>query len=455
MKNLIIKIVKEDNFISLFGNVVFAALGFIAFLILTRSLSLFDFGQWIIYITIATLIDLLRFGLTRTAVVRFISGINKYEKQSFIATSMLIGIVQVFVIVLLLWSFYFFFSDSLQNSGYQYFLLFYPFLAISNLSWNNALSLLQAEQKFDKILFLRAINVASFVIFLVINKLFFNFGIKEIIIANIFSNLIASIYSFIKGWDGLLYIQKASILVAKKILNFGKFSIGTAIGSSLLRSADAFIIGLSPFLGPSAVALYAIPLKFVEILEIPLRSFTATAFPKMSRASLKNNIAEFKNVFYTYSGAISFLFIPLLIAGFVFANKFVWILGGSEYKDSAVLLGNIFRIFCIYALLLPIDRLTGVALDSINLPKLNFLKVMIMMIANIIGDLIAVFAFKSLTAVAVVTVLFTLTGVFLGWFYLKKKLQLNFFQIGISGINFYKFFVNRFLSVKIIKEQRY
>ncbi len=455
MKNLIKKIVKEDNFISLSGNVAFAALGFVAFLLLTRNLNIFAFGQWIIYITLATLIDLLRFGLTRTALVRFISGVNKSEKQTFTATGLVIGIIQVFVLVLVLWTLYFFFSENLQNSGYEYFLLFYPFLAISNLSWNNALSFLQAEQKFDKILIIRVINIGSFVLFLIVNKLYFNFGVQAIIIANIFTNLLASIYSSIKGWDGLLFIQKASRKAGEKILNFGKFSIGTAIGSSLLRSADAFIIGLSPFLGPAAVALYSIPLKFVEILEIPLRSFTATAFPKMAQAGLKNNITELKNVFYTYSGAISLLFIPILLTGFIFADHFVWMLGGSEYKDSAILLGNIFRVFCIYGLLLPIDRLSGVALDSINLPKLNFFKVMIMMSANIIGDLIAVFVFKSLMAVAVVTVLFTLTGIYLGWFYLNKKLQLNFSHIGVAGINFYKFFINRFLSVKIIKEHKF
>jgi hypothetical protein len=59
------------------------------------------------------------------------------------------------------------------------------------------------------------------------------------------------------------------------------------------------IISLSP-LGSAAVALY-IPLKLTELQQIPLRSFVATAFPKMSKASLHNQIDEVKNLFYTYS----------------------------------------------------------------------------------------------------------------------------------------------------------
>ena len=445
MKNLIKKILKENNFLSLSGNLIFAAFGFVAFLILTRSLNKFEFGQWVIYITLATFIDLLRFGLTRTAIIRFISGVNKQEQEKYLASSFFIGLVQIIIIALIMWLLYFLFAENLQNTGYDYFLLFYPFLAISNLSWNNAMSFLQAKQKFNKILHIRVFNVASFALFLIVNMFFLNFGVTEIIIANIITNLIASIYCSINSWDGLKSILKTDKEISLKIINFGKFSIGTAIGSSLLRSADAFIIALSPFLGPVGVALYAIPLKFVEILEIPLRSFTATAFPKMSNASIKNNIKEVKKLFYTYSGAITLLFIPVLIVGFLFAEHFVWILGGNEYKDSALLLGNIFRVFCVYAIILPIDRLTGVALDSINLPKLNFYKVTVMMIANIIGDIIAVFVFKSLIAVALVTVLFTIIGLYIGWFYLNKKLQIKLYNVYTEGINFYKLQLNKFL----------
>jgi hypothetical protein len=40
--------------------------------------------------------------------------------------------------------------------------------------------------------------------------------------------------------------------------------------------------------------------------------------------------------------------------------------------------------------------MTGVGLDSINKPKINAIKVFIMLLANVIGDFIAIFIFKSL-----------------------------------------------------------
>jgi O-antigen/teichoic acid export membrane protein len=50
--------------------------------------------------------------------------------------------------------------------------------------------------------------------------------------------------------------------------------------------------------------LYSIPLKLTELQQIPLRSFVATAFPKMSKASLHNQIDEVKAYSIPIQGVI-------------------------------------------------------------------------------------------------------------------------------------------------------
>jgi O-antigen/teichoic acid export membrane protein len=120
----------------------------------------------------------------------------------------------------------------------------------------------------------------------------------------------------------------------------------------------------------------------------------------------------------------------------------VLLLGGPQYLNTDPVIGanavTIMRIFSVYGLLLPIDRMTGIGLDSINMPDKNFLKVLIMVIANVIGDLVAVFIFGSLEFVAVGSILFTLIGLFLGYYFIDRHLDLNFRQIIISGLEFYK-----------------
>lgn len=434
------KLLYEKNILSLTTNIAGAFLGLISFMLLIRGLDKKIFGDWILYLTLATFFDLLRFGLTSTALVKFSSGDDESKNKIYLGTSYKIGLIIVIAIAALLFPAYLAISNSNWqiNDGYKLFITFYPILALFNLSWNNSASYFQAKQKFKNILFLRLCSSGSFVIFLIINNLLLHFELTAIIIAHLAANLLPSILVFLKKWDGLMYIKKATRESTREMLNFGKYSMGTLVGSSLLKSADTFIIGFSPVLGSVGVAQYAIPLKLIDLLGIPLRSFTITAYPKMSKSSWKKDFENVKKIFYGYSSVITMLFIPIAALGFIFAKPLILFLGGNEYKDALPLLVTIFRIFTLYSILLPIDRFTGVALDSINKPKLNFNKVILMATANIIGDLVAVFIFKSLEAVAMVTVFFTIIGIVTGYYFLHKELKLNLNSFITEGIFFFK-----------------
>jgi len=270
--------------------------------------------------------------------------------------------------------------------------------------------------------------------------------LTELVIAILIINGFTSLVSVIAGWDGIKYITLANVETSKTLLNFGKYTTFTLIGSNLLRSADTLIISLSP-MGNAGVALYSIPLKLTELQQIPLRSFVATAFPKMSKASLHGKVDEVKDLFYTYSGALTYLFVFISLFTFVFAEFLVLILSGEQYLKVDPITGfnvvNVVRVFSIYGLLLPIDRMTGIGLDSINKPNINAIKVLFMVIANVIGDLIAIFIFKSLILVAVASIIFTLIGIWLGMYFLNKELTLSYKEIFVKGLHFYTSIFNK------------
>jgi len=88
---------------------------------------------------------------------------------------------------------------------------------------------------------------------------------------------------------------------------------------------------------------------------------------------------------------------------------------------------------CVYILILPSDRYTGVALFAMNQPKQNFYKISAMLIANIMMDLVAVFIFQSIVYVAFATLIFTVIGVFIGWYYISQSISINY---KIQHLNF-------------------
>jgi O-antigen/teichoic acid export membrane protein len=452
MKDSIRKITREANFLSLAGNLIIAFFGLVGFALLARKYPVTEFGEWMLYVSSASLIEMFRFGITNTAIVRYLSGANREERFKYIGSHGLIGVIVTICIICILWLCLFLFTLPIQSSGYELFFTWYPFFALVNLPLNTALVIMQSDQRFGKILILKSINSIGFFVVILLNFLFFELSLVYLVLAQIFFTFLTSGICIAMRWDGLRYIFKATRQTNKTLLDFGKYTTFTLVGTNLLRSADTLIISLSP-LGTAAVALYSIPLKLIDIQQIPLRSFIATAFPKMSRASIQGNVNDLKKVFYTYSGAMSYLFLAMSLLIFIFADFLVLILGGSQYLGTDNSTGTtttiIVRIFAVCGILFPIETMAGVCLDSINRPNRNFQKVMYMAATNIVGDVIAVFLFKSLEAVALVSFFVTSLGVFIGSYYMNKELHLNYFNIFTEGIEFYKLSYSRIRHNKI------
>ncbi|BAO75966.1 lipopolysaccharide biosynthesis protein [Winogradskyella sp. PG-2] len=440
MKKLFNKIIREDNFLSLSGNLTIALLGFGGFALLARSLETQEFAQWVLFISGGSLVEMLRYGITNNGLVRFLSGATEKNRDQLIGANVLISLLATLIIAMLLVSVKLIFGDVINTSSYVLFFSWYPVLAFVNLPFNNALVVQQAKMRYDKILIIKALNSGLFFSFLVVNTFVLKCSVLEITLVFLGVNTITSLVCIGKSWDGLKLIIKATKTTLKTLLNFGKYSTFTLIGTNLLRNADILIISVSPF-GSTAVALFSIPLKLTEIQQIPLRSFTATAFPKMSKASLEGKTNDVRVLFNTYSGALTYLFFAVSIGTFVFAEAFVILISGCQYLDTKIMgidIVAIVRILSVYGLLLPVDRMTGIGLDSINRPNINALKVAIMLGANIVGDLIAIYVFKSIEMVAVSTLVFTTVGIIVGAYFLNKTFRVSLLEIFKSGHAFYK-----------------
>lgn len=441
MKRKLLYIIKEENFLSLAGNVSVAIFGIATFAILARTLSITELGQWVLFMALVSLTDLFRFGLTNTGLTRFFGAATPIEQKELVAATTLIGLV-VTVLLALTTTLLFIFLGNLQSFlDYQMFLKWYATLAILNFPWTNAIIILQAERAYSKILFLKGINGLLFFLLVILNYYTKSFTFNELIIGSLCINFLTSGIAIAYKWSGISYLGFSTKKSINGILQFGKYTSFTIIATNLLRTADTLILGFSP-LGNAAVALYSIPLKLTEILQIPLRSFTATAFPKLSKSNIQNCPDSFYQVFYSYSGALSILFIVAGIFVYAMAPFLVWVLAGDQFaRQNQIDINTIItlvRILSIYSMLIPLDRMTGIALDSINKPQINAVKVFYMLLINIVGDIIAIYFFKSIELVAVASILFTLAGIHIGMRFIQSEYHLQYSKVFNAGFKFYK-----------------
>jgi O-antigen/teichoic acid export membrane protein len=440
VKQVFTKMIREDNFLSLAGNLSIALFGLAVFALLARSLQPAVFGEWVIFVAAGSFVDMFRFGITNTGLIRYLSGAAGADRSAWLGANACISIAVTIAVACIIALINLLFHTSLQASGYGLFFAWYPLLAIVGLPWNTALVVLQADNQYSKILLLKAVSSGLFFMAVLVHVAWMPMSLPQLAKVMVGIQLATSIISLLNNWDGLVLAGKSTRQSVVALLRFGQYTTFTLVGTNLLRSADTFIIGLSP-LGSAAVALYSIPLKLTELQQIPLRSFTATAFPKLSKASLQNNTAAVKDLFYTYAGALTYLFLLFGLLNYCFAEIFVAILGGGQYLHTDAATGFnvvlVVRVLAFYGLLIPIDRMTGIGLDSINKPNVNARKVFLMVTANIIGDLIAVFVFRSLVLVAVGSILFTILGIVVGMYFLNKELSLSYKQIFVRGAAFY------------------
>lgn len=425
INKLINKISGTGNVYSLLANIVFSLFGFGGFLILVRVLDKPVFGQWILFLTIASLFDMLRLGLNGAAAIKLISAKKNVDEKDVVGVSYRIGLSSTLILGSLLLLVHFSLKEINPENIYIPILLFYPILSLVNLPFHQALVWAQGNVNFKRVFIIRLMGAALSFAFVTLTTLF-STAFSSILTAYLVSYGITSLTILLLKWDGSKYILHKNDLVRKNILNFGKYSTASYIGSNLLRSSDTLLLSLASFMGPEAIAVFAIPFKLVEIVEIPLRSFTATAFPRLSNA-LEKSKEDFNQMLASYTFWTTFLLLPVILILVLFPSFFLTILGGKNFAADFHIQLKMVYIISIYILILPLDRYSGVALFALNKPKMNFIKIMLMLAANIVFDLLAIFVFKSLVFVTLATVIFTILGISIGWKYIFQKNELSGF----------------------------
>ena len=179
------------------------------------------------------------------------------------------------------------------------------------------------------------------------------------------------------------------------------------------------------------LAVYYIPQRLMEVFEIPLRAFVATALPVMSAAVHRGDKKYVSYILKKYAGMLTIALIPVAVVAFLLADLVIGLLFGGSYQHSDA--GNIFRIFMCFVMLLPIDRFFGITLDIIGKPHLNMIKVFIMLAVNVSGDFAGIFIFHNLYGVAIASIFTFFSGAIFGYLTLKKHLEFSVKDIFYLG----------------------
>ncbi len=430
----------NKHFLALASNGVIAVLSFVQMAIIYRKMGMDEVGTWYFFLVPLGIAESVRSGFLSTATIKFYAGTDPKRGATvlgsvwFLALAITAGFVLVDAGFLACLKFI---HDKEIALSVQWFGITF----ISSLPFTLIFWILMAEERYDKILWLRLVNNGSMLLAVIICAVMHKMTLNALLWINFLSNMLVNVIGFAFGFSRIKTITHRTRECILELYHFGKFSLGTTFISNLLGNVD--IVVLKFMLGPSAVAIYNIPIKFMQLVEIPLRSFVGTGMSGMAIAYNNNNSGRVKQILTKYSGMMAIAFIPMAVVTFFVADFATNLIGGSKYVGTEA--ANLFRVFMLFSVLSPIDRFNGATLDVIHKPNVNFYKVILMLVVNVSADFVGITIFKNMYGVALGSSLTVLSGMIFGYFILRKYVSYTLGDIFVTGYKEMKHFIGEWL----------
>jgi len=425
-----LQLLKSDTFLSLLGNGGSAGLNFLMFSLLARWLPRAEMGSWVFLLSIYSLFDAIRRGLVFNAYIQQAAAtktdpdLRRWSGAAWqvnLGITVLGGIMVVLAAVLsntMGWM-----SIDAWSGGWVLA------SALVSVPANMASWILLARSRFAALQLHKMINPAIYLLLIGALYLTDQLTFYSVGLANLAAGALLSVGCLLARWCSLGEIKAGSASERKHLYDYGKYSIGTLVSVNLLRNSDIFLIRM--VLGNEAVALYSIPQRLIQLIEIPLRSIVVTSIPGIIRLFHHGSANALSGLIVRKMGVLWLGMLPLCLLGVLLAEPIVYVLAGEQYGDAVILV----QIFMIYGALMPLDRYIGVTLDAIGKPQANFYKVLLMLVVNILGDCLGLWWFGSPVAVAGVSILTFASGIWLGFSLMNRNIPVSWSLVWSEGIS--------------------
>jgi O-antigen/teichoic acid export membrane protein len=419
---------KNIHFLSLLGNGMMAVFGMLTLAILYRKLPVVEMGVYIFLMAILGLIDTLRAGFLTITFIKFYSGTEKVRAEKVAGACWFIGIAITGVSVVINIPTYFI-ANYVTDEGLLLFLKYFSVVSIITLPSFMANCVVQADRRFDRLLWLKILTQGSFTLMIFILAVLNEITLNSVLLVYALSNLLSSLISLLLKWTMVSTVTKADKPTILEMFHFGKYSMGTNISSNLFSVTNTFVINF--LIGPAALAIFNLGGKLLQIIEIPMVSFAASGMPILSSHYNQGKKAEMIFTLKKLIGMMTIAIVPLVIISLIFAEPIIQLVGGDAYKNNEA--PNLFRLFMVISLLFPADRFFALGLDVIHQPKINFYKILVMLVVNVIAVFVGISLYHSVYSIAIATVFPTLVAIFMTYAPLNRYFQFSFWSIYVVG----------------------
>jgi len=420
---------RNKHFLSLTANGIISLFGLVLIGLLYRTFSKEDVGTWFFFMATQAMLDSVRNGFLGTATVKFYAGADA-ERSANVMGSVWFLAIMITGLMLLINAGALALMPLITNRQIIVCIEWVGLTLLGSLPYSVMFWKLQADERYGAILWMRLVNNGSTIVAFLVLIFLHRFTLETALLWNFITNCITSAAGLLANLGGVKHLGRRSRETVMELYHFGKYSLATSLSSNLMRTVDTYIITF--MLGPGALAILNLPWRLMELVEIPLRSFVATGMSSMAAAFNQGNMNEMRRMLNKYAGMLTLAFIPMAVAVLFLADIPVLILSSGKYADTEA--ANLFRIGMFVAILYPIDRFNGVALDIVHQPKVNFQKVQLMLLFKIVGDVVFISVLHSVYAIPMAGLVTMFAGMSFGYVKLNKFIPFRIKDILSTGL---------------------
>lgn len=425
---------------------------FAGFFILTHFLlDKEQIGIYALFNTIITMMEYVKMGLLRNALIKFFHDSRFSGKLKQIqSTSLLINVLYSILVIFFLLIAGDWLSDLLHTRELTTLLHLSIGLIILQIPFNHCEIVQQVNMQYKITFYAYLFRQGLLFVFIAGNVLYPDkaLAIYQLVVAQIAALAVAAAYFLTSSKKYLhtrFYFDRD---VFRQLLKYGKFVFGTALLSHIYKFADHFVTAYTigdARTGKIYVSYYNVVSRIAGVLDIPFMAVADVLFPVNAQAMATEGIEKVKYYFEQMVGTLTALIIPVSLFIAFIPGLVIKIIAGPAYMEAATLL----RITMLFAFFRPFYSQFGYTMDSIGKPRINFIVNFFFLIITLGCTYLGIRLF-DLEGAVYATTLIMVIGCIVFYFILRKTLNLelkNIFRyIILTYIGLFKYFKTFFLK---------
>ena len=400
-----------------------------------------EFGVWVLFLSIVSVIEVGRIGLLQNALVKYLSVEQGDEAGRITTASFVLNGMLTLLIVLVCLALSPLAAAVFEAEKLSQLFKIYCLSTIALIPFYQCNYIQQANLDFKGIFwgnFVKGGVLFGFILYLFTEKL--PVHLTDLALVQVAAAVLSSIVSWLFAKKYAHFSRKIDWAWVGKLFAYGKFVFGTNISTQLYKTVDKLLLGSLG--GTAMVAVYDAAIRITNLTDVPTSSMASMLFPQSSRRVQDGNGAV-KQLYEKAVGAILAFMVPCIIAVLLLADWLILLTAGKAYSDAA----NLLRITIMFGLFLPYAVQFGTVLDSIGKPKVNFIYTLFSLLLTGLLNLLLIPKMGAKGAAIGTLIAYAITFVFMQA-YLHRTLKVNPLNPFLHMVDFYGKILN-FVKQKV------